>query len=67
MVAEGLVIITLKLVELVHRFAVIMGSYGVIEVRTGADELVGGMVNATSLALGSVTEFGGSGGGDLCQ
>ena len=41
-----------------------MGSNGVSEVGAGAGERVGGMVNGTSLALGSIAGPGACGGGD---
>ena len=41
-----------------------MYSNGVSEVSGGADERVGGMVNGTSLASGSIAESGACGGGE---
>ena len=43
---------TLELVDLVHRLAVSMASYGMREVCTGAGERIGRMVNGTSFAPG---------------
>ena len=43
--------------EQVQRLAVCMGSDGVSEVGAGAGGRVGGMVNETSLALGSIAQL----------
>ena len=56
---------TLKLVDYVHGLTVSMGSYGVSEVRAGAGERVGGMVDGTNLTLGSIAGSGACGGGRL--